>query len=222
MEKRLGIIGAGAAGLTSIKNALEAGFEPTAYEKSSWLGGLWYYSEDNDRYRVAPKSTDFITSKHYSCFSDFPFPKETPNYTPRHVFQQYLESYSEKFDLTRRIRFNTEVLKVEKCKDYEDTGRWEIHSKTLSDGSGKENVCIEEYDCVMVCSGVFAKPFIPNIAGIDDFTGRLMHSRDYRTFTPFIGRRIVVVGVGNTAGKNLIFYFTLNLSYCHEFFRTDI
>lgn len=200
MPKRVAIIGAGAAGLTSIKNALDAGIEPTAFEKSAWLGGLWYYTEEDDRF-VAPKATILNTSKHCSCFSDFPAGKEMPNYFTRRDFQRYLESYAKTFDLTRRIRFNCEVLKVEKCHDYEDTGRWKVHSVQRSDDGGKDEVCVQVYDYIMVCSNVLAKPFLPNITGVDDFTGRKIHSISYKTFTPFVGRRVVVVGIGNTAGN---------------------
>ncbi|KAK3750635.1 hypothetical protein QZH41_012821 [Actinostola sp. cb2023] len=201
MAKRVAIIGAGVAGLTSIKSAIDAGLDPTAYERYSWLGGIWNYTEDEERFAVS-KATILNISKHYSCLSDFPIPKEMPNYMPAHLFQRYLESCAKEFDLTRRIRFNCDVLKVEKCKDYEDTGRWEIHSvkRAKNDDRAKEDVCVEVYDYVMVCSGILTKPFIPDIPGIDDFTGRKIHSKSYKTFTKFEGRRVLVVGLGNTAG----------------------
>lgn len=196
MAKKVAIIGAGISGIASIKNALEAGLEPTAYERDSWIGGVWRYTED-DRFTIQ-KSTILNTSKHFSCFSDFPIPKDMPNYLPADRYQHYLEDYAEKFELTRRIRFNHRVDKIKESRDYEETGRWEVHY--VDELSENKQVCVEVYDFVMVCVGVYSQPYIPDIPSIKYFTGEMFHSEKYKTFKGFEGKRVLVVGLGNTAG----------------------
>ncbi|XP_031553441.1 dimethylaniline monooxygenase [N-oxide-forming] 2-like [Actinia tenebrosa] len=196
MAKKVAIIGAGISGLGSIKNALDAGLEPTAYERDSWIGGIWRFTED-DRSTVQ-KSTILNTSKHFSCFSDFPIPKDMPNYLPADLYQRYLENYAEKFDLTKRIRFNHRIEKIKKSEDYEDTGRWEVHY--VDERAENKEVVAVVYDFVMVCSGVYSQPYIPDIPSIKEFTGEIIHSKKYKTFKGFEGKRVLVVGLGNTAG----------------------
>jgi dimethylaniline monooxygenase (N-oxide forming) len=201
MAKRVAIIGSGTSGLVSIKTALEAGLEPTAYERDSWLGGLWNFTED-ERFCVQ-NSTVLNTSKHFSCLSDFPMPKDMPNYLPANLYQRYLEAYAKQFNLIKRIRFNRSIVEVKKCKDYEETGRWEVHSVGMQgiDSLQHEEVCVEVYDFVMVCVGLYSKPYIPDIPSIKDFTGEKLHSIKYKSFKGFEGKRVLVVGLGNTAGK---------------------
>ena len=81
MSKRIAIIGAGASGLPCIKEALESGFIPICFEKTSYTGGLWrYHDDDEEGVASVMKSTIINSSKEMSAFSDFPPPKELPNY----------------------------------------------------------------------------------------------------------------------------------------------
>ena len=81
MAKTIAIIGAGASGITCIKEVLEAGFTPICYEKGSYTGGLWrYHDSDEDGIASVMRSTIINSSKEMSAYSDFPPPKELPNY----------------------------------------------------------------------------------------------------------------------------------------------
>ena len=80
--KTVAIVGAGAGGLTAIKCCIDDGLSPTCFERSSELGGLWYYTPNpqrEGRVCVAPTTTT-NSSKELSAFSDFPFPKQLSNF----------------------------------------------------------------------------------------------------------------------------------------------
>ncbi len=78
---RIGIIGAGATGMTATKACLEEGFDVVVFERSDFTGGLWrYHDEDIDGIASVMKSTIINTSKEMTAFSDFPPPREFPNF----------------------------------------------------------------------------------------------------------------------------------------------
>ena len=111
MPKKCCIIGAGVAGLTSIKHCLEVGIEPTCFEKDDDIGGLWnYHDEAKDGFPSLYKSCRINTSKEMTCFSDFPIPKEFPNFMHHTDFKRYLDMYADCFKLRKYIKFKV-------CKD---------------------------------------------------------------------------------------------------------
>lgn len=82
-KRRIAVIGAGPSGLTAIKQCLEYGHFVKCFEKTSELGGLWRYHDDDDKNRASvTKNTIINTSKEVSAFSDFPPPSNFPNYMP--------------------------------------------------------------------------------------------------------------------------------------------
>jgi len=201
MSKTVAIIGAGASGLAAIKSCLEVGLEPTAFESDPWLGGLWRYTdldEEKGRRSCVSYSTVTNTSKHLSCYSDFPVPKEWPNYLPQQQYFEYFQMYAKEFGLEERIRFETTVFDVKPATDLSQraqTDRWQVHYR-----DHKDNEQVEEFDFVMVCTGVNWDPHETNIPGLDGFPGDVIHSRDYRTWKNFEGKRVLIVGLGNSAG----------------------
>lgn len=201
MSKTVAIIGAGASGLAAIKSCLEVGLEPTAFEIDPWLGGAWRYTDLNEekiRRSCVAYSTVTNTSKHFSCFSDFPMPKEWPNYLSQQQYLEYFQLYAKEFGLEEKIRFETTVQAVEPVSGSSqtaETGRWRVHYRNKND---KEEM--EEFEFVMVCSGINWDPRGANIPGLDGFPGEVIHSKEYRTWKPFEGKRVLVVGLGNSAG----------------------
>lgn len=103
--KRVAVIGAGPAGLAAIKSLKEEGFEPVCYERNDATGGLWrYHDDDIEGVASVMKTTVINTSKEMSAFSDFPPPKEFPNFMHHSMMHRYFMSYAEHFDLLRHIR----------------------------------------------------------------------------------------------------------------------
>lgn len=199
MPKTVAVIGVGASGLAAIKSALEAGLEPIAFESDPWLGGAWKYTdliEETESRGSVAHSTITNTSKHMSCFSDFPMLKEWPNYLPQQKYLEYFQMYAKQFRLEEKIRFESKVTAVEPCLDFNQSGRWRVH---YSDKKRSEER-VEEFDFVMVCTGVNWDPRVPHIPGLDGFTGDVIHSKEYRTWKKFDGKRVIVMGLGNSAG----------------------
>ena len=98
--KRVLIIGAGASGLPAIKCCLDEGLEPYCVERTHDIGGLWNYRENvADDEACVMKSTIINTSKEMMCYSDFPIPREYPNFMHNLMFLKYLRLYADEFKL---------------------------------------------------------------------------------------------------------------------------
>ena len=103
------VIGAGAAGLTAIKNLREYGFGVDCYERETGVGGAWNWRHDRSPVYA---STHLISSKPFTQFPDFPMPDSWPDYPHHSQVLAYLERYADHFGLREHIWFGTEVTKV--------------------------------------------------------------------------------------------------------------
>uniref|UniRef100_A0A8C4WA41 Flavin-containing monooxygenase n=1 Tax=Gopherus evgoodei TaxID=1825980 RepID=A0A8C4WA41_9SAUR len=195
MVQRVAIIGAGSSGLASIKCCLDEGLEPTCFEQSHDIGGLWRFTEAG---RICVyRSVITNTSKEMMCFSDFPFPEDFPNYMNHSRLLEYFRMYAKHFGLLRYIRFKTTVQSIRKRPDFSTTGQWDVVTET--DGTVESAV----FDAVMVCSGHYAEPHLPldSFPGIENhFRGQYLHSWEYKDSASFQGKRVLVLGVGNSGG----------------------
>ncbi|XP_074858694.1 dimethylaniline monooxygenase [N-oxide-forming] 2-like isoform X2 [Carettochelys insculpta] len=195
MVQRVAIIGAGSSGLASIKCCLDEGLEPTCFERSDDIGGLWRFTEAG---KISVyRSVITNTSKEMMCFSDFPFPEEFPNYMHHARLLEYFRMYAKHFGLLSYIRFQTTVLSVRKQPDFSTTGQWAVVTET----NGRVESAI--FDAVMVCSGHYAEPHLPldSFPGLENrFRGQYLHSWEYKDSASFKGKRVLVLGVGNSGG----------------------
>jgi hypothetical protein len=176
------VIGAGAAGLAAGKALLDAGIDFDWFEKGSFVGGLWQIDNDNGG-AAAYESLHTNSSRPLTQYPSFPMPADWPDYPSHELMAQYFEAYADAFGLWEYIRFNTAVERVERLPD----GGWEV---TTSDGTTRQ------YAHVVVANGHHSVPKVPTFPG--SFTGRIMHAHDYRTPDIFRGKRVLVVGVGNS------------------------
>jgi thioredoxin reductase len=193
---RVAVIGAGAGGLTAAKALLEVGLMPVVYEASEDLGGLWVYRPQGDGPAYRALRTN--TSKQITAFSDFPFPDHLPDFPDRAAVEAYLGRYADAFGLRPLIRFGHTVRSVEPVPEaslIEDAREgWRL---TVAEGNAAVSVGI--FDAVLVCSGIFWRPYLPAIRGMDGFVGETLHSVDYRIPEVFAGRDVLVVGLGSSA-----------------------
>lgn len=180
---RVAVVGAGAAGLCAARHLLDRDVEVTLFELGPVLGGLWVYDNPSGR-APAYRSLHINSEARVTAFRGVPFPDGTPLY-PSHVqVRRYLEAFAERFGLVERIRFDTEVVAVRQS----GVGRWTVRVR----GGGED-----EFDAVVVATGHQSTPAHP--AFRDEFTGDYLHSHGYRTPDAFRDRRVLVVGVGNSA-----------------------
>lgn len=184
MTCRVAVIGAGAAGLAAGKAMRDAGLEVVLYEKGDRPGGLW--ARDNaGGLSPAYESLHTNTSKGRTQFADFPMPRSWPDYPSADLVAQYLADYAERFGVLPHIRFGSEVVSVDR-----DGPSWAV--TTASGDAGR-------FDAVVVANGHNWDPRWPDPAYPGEFTGTQIHAHDYRTPDIFRDRRVLVVGMGNSA-----------------------
>ncbi|XP_048666005.1 dimethylaniline monooxygenase [N-oxide-forming] 2 isoform X2 [Marmota marmota marmota] len=196
MAKKVAVIGAGVSGLVSLKCCVDEGLEPTCFERTEDIGGLWRFKENVEDGRASIyRSVITNTSKEMSCFSDFPMPEDFPNFLHNSKLLEYFRIFAKKFDLLKYIQFQTTVLHVKRRPDFSSSGQWEV----VTQSGGKEQSAI--FDAVMVCSGHHILPHMPlqSFPGIERFQGQYFHSRQYKRPAGFEGKRILVIGIGNSA-----------------------
>ncbi|MEM9930931.1 MAG: NAD(P)-binding domain-containing protein [Bacteroidota bacterium] len=180
---RIAIIGAGCSGITALKNCLAKGLDVTCYEANSDLGGNWIYSEQPSHSSVC-ETTHIISSKTLSAYLDFPMPDDYPDYPSHEQVLSYFRSYADHFKLRPHIQFNTPVKEAALQPDQ----RWLL---TLADGRQ------ETFDFLLTANGHHNHPRHPE--GIQSaFTGRYLHSHDYKHNRSFTGEQVLVIGSGNS------------------------
>ncbi|XP_061593035.1 flavin-containing monooxygenase 5-like [Cololabis saira] len=198
MVGRVAVVGAGSSGLTCIKACVDEGLEPVCFESSDDIGGLWRFKETLEPERSSIyRSLVVNTSKEMMCFSDFPMPGDYPNYMHNSQLLQYFRLYAEHFDLLKYINFQTPVRSVTPTPDFSVSGQWDI---VTINKNGEEERHI--FDAVLVCSGHYTHPALPlsDFQGQETFSGRCLHSWEYKQGDAYRGKRVVVVGIGNSGG----------------------
>ncbi|XP_075472879.1 dimethylaniline monooxygenase [N-oxide-forming] 2-like isoform X2 [Ascaphus truei] len=133
-------------------------------------------------------------SKEIMCYSDFPMPEDFPNFLPNRKVFEYCKMYAEQFHLLKHIKFQTVVCSVRRHSDFPSTGQWVIVTET----NGEKETAI--FDAVMICTGQHEKPFLPldSYPGINKFKGQILHGREYKMPVGFDGKRVLIVGMGNS------------------------
>ncbi|XP_075038582.1 dimethylaniline monooxygenase [N-oxide-forming] 2-like [Mixophyes fleayi] len=195
MVKTVAIIGAGISGLGAIKACLEEGLVPTCFERSEDYGGLWKFADRVEDGRASIYwSLVTNVSKEIMCLSDFPMPDDFPNFLPNSKYYEYIKLYAENFKLLKYIKFKTAVCRVEKHSDFPITGQWLV--TTEMNGDKKTDI----FDAVIVCTGQHAQPVLPGntLPGIEKFKGQVLHCKEYKRPIGFDGKRVLIVGMGNT------------------------
>ncbi|XP_052092508.1 flavin-containing monooxygenase 5-like [Mytilus californianus] len=193
--KRIAVIGAGASGLPAIKCCLDEALHPVCFELTEGIGGLWKYTpKAQDGRGTVMKSTVINVSKELMAFSDFPIPKEFPMFMHNTLVQKYLEMYAEHFNLLRHVQFQKEVVWCEPTVDFEKTGKWTLKIKDIKSGK----IINEIFDGVMAATGHHTAPLLPAFDGQDTFKGRTLHTVQYRDPLEFSGKRVFIIGIGNS------------------------
>lgn len=183
---RTAVIGAGISGLTSGKMLADYGVPYTCFESSDRIGGNWAFGNPNG-HSSAYRSLHIDTSKHQLSFRDFPMPEEYPDFPHHTQIKSYLDSYAEAFGLLDNIEFTNGVTHARRL----DGGGWELETQR-----GERRL----FDLLVVANGHHWDPRYPDFPGT--FDGIEMHAHHYidpKTPHDFSGKRILVVGLGNSA-----------------------
>ncbi len=184
-REKLALIGAGPMGLAAAKLLVEHDVDFQGFELNAGVGGLW----DID----GPRSTMYetahlISSKKMTEFSDFPMREEVAEYPSHREMKRYFEDFAENFDLFRHFRFGSEVVS---CEPLAATGGgWRV---TWWDDAGEH---VEQFSGVLIANGTLSTPNMPDFEG--EFSGELLHSSQYRHPHQFDGKRVLIIGAGNS------------------------
>lgn len=178
-EPRVVVIGAGVAGITTAYVLREQGFRDIAVlEKGADVGGVWYWN----RY---PGLACDVPSQIYQ-FGFAPKPDWSRIWASGSEIQQYHRDVVDRLGLAPLIRLNTEVTEA----------RWDEHRTewTVSTAGG------EDYraDFLICATGVLHHPFVPDIPGLGDFGGTVVHTARWDDSIGTAGARIAVIGTGST------------------------
>lgn len=202
------ILGAGSSGLAVAKNFRACGIAFDCLEREDDVGGNWYFGKPHSS---VYRSTRLISSKRGTEYTDFPMPDDWPDHPGHAQVWEYLRAYARHFGLYENIEFCTTVVRIEPAsgelratsdeKDQDSevsllvarrsplaaSSGWEV---TLGDGSRRR------YRGVVIANGHNWDPRWPEFTG--RFAGETMHSAEYKSPKVCRGRRVLVVGGGNS------------------------
>jgi dimethylaniline monooxygenase (N-oxide forming) len=179
------VIGAGSTGLAVMRMLGERGIAARCIERGSSVGGLWRYENDSGM-SAAYASLRTNVSRPRMQYPGFPMPDTLDDFPHHTDMAEYLDSYADAFGLRERIRFGTTVERLERASG----GGWR---GALDDGTELG------VGAVVVATGHDWCPRVPEHPG--RFAGELLHAHDYRTPEAFAGRRVLVVGAGQSAAE---------------------
>jgi len=180
--KRVGVIGAGVAGLQTARSLKARGFEVEVFEKAPDVGGLW---------RENYVSSGVQIRKNYYGLLDEEIPHGDWASTPE--IQKYILGFVDKHNLRSMIRFNTEVSSVSPRADGQRG--WDF---VVKDKDGKE--ATHSLDFAVVSHGLYSQTAnMPTLPGKESFSGPIIHSSQFLSEDLVKGKKVVVIGGGKSA-----------------------
>ncbi|KAL9224043.1 hypothetical protein vseg_000117 [Gypsophila vaccaria] len=183
------IVGAGPSGLAVAACLKEKGIIPgLILERSGCVGSLWKF-RTYDRLRLH-------LPKQFCQLPHLPFPSHFPTYPTKEQFTTYLDSYAEAFGL--RPAFGRAVTRARHDPRH---GLWRVRARAEAGPKGEKEVVVEvEYVCewLVVATGENAEACVPRIVGREEYEGQMVHSSEYRSGEEYSGKKVLVVGCGNS------------------------
>ncbi|MEV8251971.1 NAD(P)/FAD-dependent oxidoreductase [Microbacterium sp. NPDC076768] len=175
------VIGAGPSGLAATRALQKRGIAVDGYEASHGVGGLW---DINNPRSTMYESAHLISSRTTTEFAEFPM-RSRVDYPGHRVLREYFEQYAAHFGLSALYRFNTRVTRLEPHE-----GGWYLSS------TGPEGESTRWYAGVVLANGTLAEPNVPRFSG--EFSGELMHTSAYKSPSQLRGKRVLLIGAGNS------------------------
>jgi hypothetical protein len=217
------VIGAGSSGIIAAKVLQERGIPFDCFELGSEVGGLWRFENDTGR-SPAYAALTTNTSRDRTGYACFPMPAGDSQFPHNSELRDYFDAFTDHFGIRERIRFRTELIRVRPAAAEAVAAEPRPYDVTVRNlDTGEETT--RRYRAVLVASGHHWNPSWPRFPGSrvdaggrvgrgtgvdaggvsesgDGFSGVEMHSHVYRSPedpTPLAGRRVLVVGLGNSA-----------------------
>ena len=174
------IVGAGHGGLILAARLRQIGVDALVVDRKPRVGDVW-----RERYHSLTLHNE-TTANHMPFM---PFPETWPTWLPKDMLAAWLENYA--YALELNVWTSTELTHV----DYDcGGGAWMAHVRR-ADGTERVMRCKH----LVAATGVTGStPNLPSLAGLDDFTGSVIHSSQFKKGQDFTGKTVVVVGTGNS------------------------
>ncbi|KAF8006253.1 hypothetical protein BT93_K0518 [Corymbia citriodora subsp. variegata] len=177
------IIGAGPSGLATAACLREQGVPFVVLERADCIASLWQ-KRTYDRLKLH-------LPKQFCQLPKMPFPEDFPEYPTRRQFIEYLESYARHFEISPN--FNE---CVQSARYDETSSLWRIRT-VQARGSSRSEI---EYICqwLVVATGENSERVMPDIEGLAEFKGEVIHACNYKSGEKFARKKVLVVGCGNS------------------------
>ncbi len=181
---RVAVVGAGPAGLAALAELTRAGIDAHGFEIADRVGGLWAYGAPLSG---AYRSLHLNTSRARTELARHPMPADWPDFPSHARIGEWLQSYADTAGISERISLSTPV---------EHAARQDGWELTLGGARAGER---ERFDALVVASGHNWQPRLPDPPYPGEFAGEQVHAHDYREADQLAGKRVLVVGIGNSA-----------------------
>jgi cation diffusion facilitator CzcD-associated flavoprotein CzcO len=181
--KKVGVIGAGVAGLTASRTLLDQGIECMIFERNDIVGGVWaggYYGFGAQ------------VQKELYEYPEWPLPPGARHFTPGPEIQRYLTDYADHFGITPHIHFNSTVTGVNENPLQE--GGWTLR---YEDETGSHE---NHFDLIVCSIGLYSNvPNMPSFPDQDKFAGEIIHNSAFKSPDQLRNKKVVVLGFGKSA-----------------------
>jgi cation diffusion facilitator CzcD-associated flavoprotein CzcO len=170
------IVGGGAAGLSAAGALKRRGMRAVVVDKLPGVGAIWARRYDRLRLHTV-----------YSGIAHLPM-RGYPPYPSKDEYAAYLRDYARRFELD--VVTGCAVRKVRMCEG-EARPAWQVESDC---GIWRARV-------VVIGAGQYGVPITPAWPGLETYRGELAHSSSYKNARPYAGKRVLVVGIGNSGAE---------------------
>uniref|UniRef100_A0A914D891 Flavin-containing monooxygenase n=1 Tax=Acrobeloides nanus TaxID=290746 RepID=A0A914D891_9BILA len=181
-KKKVGIIGAGPAGLCAAVRSQQCGHDVTVFEQTSKVGGIWVYTPE-----VNVHTSITNIPKEIMQFGGFPFPdmdNSRRSFVPSEFVLKYLEEFAK--PVLSNILFCHKVVDVERHENL-----WQVQVHKLDDNQNPELTTFK-FDVLFVCNGHHSKPMMPEF--YEKYHKPWIHSHDYRSASKFNDQTVAIIG----------------------------
>lgn len=175
------IVGAGPSGLSAAASLRHHSIPFIILEREDCFASLWR--------KFAYDRLHLHLPKQYCELPHIPFPESYPQYVPKAMFLDYLDSYVKKLEvkpLYRRL--------VESAEREAGGSRWVVRARNLESGAAEEYMC----RFLVVATGETSDAYVPVVEGMGGFPGKAIHSTEYKNGKEFKDMNVLVVGAGNS------------------------